>query len=94
MLLGPNRLELDALADLERGQALLGFTFDVGLVLVVVLVIRGEKAGLEQGLAIRAQDVPRRAVAAFGSPATRSTATVSNTAGAIWQAIARFHTSA
>ena len=61
VLLRPDRLEVDALADFERRQALVVLALDVGLVLVVVLVIGGEKAGFEQRLAIRAEDVPRRA---------------------------------
>src|SRR5688572_5828639 len=61
VLLRADRLERHALALGQRRKRLLVLALDVGLVLVVVLVIGGEEARLEQGLAVRAQHVPVRA---------------------------------
>ncbi len=58
---GRSDLERHLLAGLERGQALLVLALDVGLVLVMVLVIRGEESRLQQRLAIGAEHVAIRA---------------------------------
>ena len=87
MLLGPDRQQLQLIADLHRRQ-------DAIVVVVARIVesflIYGDVAGLHERRAVRAQHGGCSRRAWQPCPGTRSTATVSYTAGSIWLATARF----
>ena len=84
---GTHADELDAVALLHRRQHVIRIVLDG---VVHAFLVDRDVAGLDQRRAVGAQHGALRAIR---RPASMSTATVSNTAGAIWQATVRFQIS-